>query len=60
MAHTANTRPNRDSQDLTDAFDVHAALASIEAKRPYLKQNPRWQMIRWDSYEAFHDLMGAE
>ena len=33
-------------EDLSDAFNVHAALVAVEAKRPHLKSNPRWRLIR--------------
>lgn len=43
--------------DATDAFEVHSALLHAEAQRPALRQNPRWNLVRMDAYEAFHNLM---
>lgn len=49
-----------EERDLADAFNVHAALVAAEAKRPHLKSNPRWRLIRMDAYEAFHNAMQGE
>jgi hypothetical protein len=47
-------------RDLEDAFNVHAALVAAEAKRPELKTNPRWKLIRMDAYETFWRAMAGE
>ena len=44
-------------RDLEDAFNVHAALVAAEIARPHLRANPRWQLIRMDAYEAYHNAM---
>lgn len=49
-----------DERDLVDAFNVHAALVAAEAKRPELRDNPRWKLIRMDAYEAFWRAMEGE
>ena len=49
-----------EERDLADAFNVHAALVAVEAKRPALKDNPRWKMLRMDAYEAFWRAMAGE
>lgn len=54
MARAASNPRDDSAQDLTDAFHVHSALVTIEAKRPHLRNNPRWQIIRQDAYEAFY------
>ena len=59
MAHAAHNDTDDSAQDAADAFHVHAALVSTEAKRPHLKNNPRWQLIRMDAYEAFWRTMGG-
>lgn len=58
MAREAHTARRSAAQDLSDAFNVHAALVSLEKSRPALKGSPRWQIIRMDAYEDFHRLMG--
>lgn len=59
MAPQPVTEPAIDSQDLTDAWNAHAALVRAERQNPHLAANPRWQMIRMDAYAAFSELMGA-
>lgn len=45
-------QPRHDSaQDITDAFNVHAALIAAEHARPHLKHSPRWKLLRMDAYE---------
>jgi hypothetical protein len=46
--------------DLEDAFNVHAALVAVEAKRPHLKDNPRWRLIRMGAYEAYYLAMAGQ
>lgn len=58
MAREANTARRCAAQDLSDAFEVHAALVWRERDQPGLRQNPRWQLIRMDAYEEYHRLMG--
>lgn len=60
MAREAHTSRPDTAQDLADAFNVHAALVSAENARPGLRNNPRWQLIRMDAYEAYYHLMGAQ
>lgn len=47
----------QEERELADAFNVHAALVSLESKRPHLKNNPRWKLLRMDAYEAFWRAM---
>lgn len=58
-AQSATNARYDSAQDLADAFNVHAALVSIERNRPSLRNSPRWQIIRMDAYEDFCRLMGA-
>lgn len=46
--------------ELASVFDVHAALVAAEKERPHLKNNPRWQLLRMDAYEAFWRAMQGE
>lgn len=46
--------PPRD--DVQDAFNVHSALIVAEASLPWLRDNPRWRLLRFDAYETFHNL----
>lgn len=42
-----------DAKRANNAFEVHATLLKMEAERPSLKDNPQWQLIRMDAFEAF-------
>jgi hypothetical protein len=46
--------------ELTDIFNVHAALVAAESTRPHLKTSPRWKLLRMDAYEAFWRAMQGE
>jgi hypothetical protein len=43
--------------DLEAAWDVHRALVLAEARTPELKANPRWQLLRMDAFEDYHDQL---
>lgn len=49
-----------EERELSDLFHVHAALVRAERARPHLKDNPRWQMLKMDAYEAFWRAMQGE
>ena len=36
-----------------DAYEVHQALVKAEAADRSLKNNPHWQLLRMDAFEAF-------
>lgn len=36
-----------------DAWECHQALILTEQFRPFLRENPQWQMLRADAYEQF-------
>lgn len=42
-----------DQARAADAFAAHQALLRAEALNQRLKENPFWQLIRADAYEAF-------
>lgn len=42
-----------DEQRAMDAFEVHQALLLTERRNRLLRENPQWQLIRADAYEAF-------
>jgi hypothetical protein len=44
-------------RELADKFHVHAALVWVEQKRPHLKDNPQWKLLRMDAYEEFWRAM---
>lgn len=52
MARLARLR--HPDADCMDAWSVHRALLSAEAREPALRDNPRWKLLRMDAYEAFH------
>ena len=43
--------------ELLQTWAVHRALIIAESGDETLKQNPRWQLLRMDAYEAFHDAI---
>jgi hypothetical protein len=49
-----------DERRATDAYEAHTALLDQERRFPRLKQNPAWQMLRADAYEAFALAFGGE
>lgn len=53
MAVTPDMIDTAREQEATDAFVVHKALVMAEKREPALQQNPQWQCLRMDAYEAF-------
>lgn len=49
-----------DEQKAKDAYAVHTALIDQERRFPELKENPAWQIVRQDAYEAFTLAFGGE
>lgn len=42
-----------DERRAMDAFEVHQALLLAERRNRLLRENPQWQILRADAYEAF-------
>lgn len=42
-----------DHRRAQDAYEVHQALVKAEAADRGLKNNPHWQLLRMDAFEAF-------
>lgn len=67
---TPNNPPRRGTQPIPtyafnegkakDAYAVHTALLDQERRFPELKENPAWQIVRQDAYEAFALAFGGE
>lgn len=49
-----------DEQRAKEAYEAHIALLDQERRIPSLKNNPAWQMLRQDAYEAFALAFGGQ
>ena len=53
---TAITILEYDEKAAREAYLIHVALIATEIQDPTLKDMPRWQALRAQVYQQFHDL----
>lgn len=45
-----------DEEAAREAYLIHVALIAAEIQDPTMKELPRWQALRAQVYQQFHDL----